>query len=457
MLPKKSPRALVWTILGAILLVLAGMGIWAATPHAWANNLKSADGVVSADVTYRPGLFFLGGDLSGEIIVSPDLTQQQVREIVERSCKYRVFGITEVGVHNYADYSASGKVSDFEVSRGACIDEDVLALFARANAAMSELLPNYEGEFLIHGIRESNKYDSTKVEGSYRVQAYASDESMLLDALGKLHTKIDDRPLEFYGGVSEGGDSLLLETQTIEAQLSVEADFDRLQPVITQAFTLDQSLITVGDNTVTVEIVSSDALATDAVSEFHRLGEEMGIETRAALAPWPTERSELSADEKALNQAKLVDALTAVPGGATVVVTEDTSHNILIVANEIEGIVAAAGILEATTEPAARFTIQAAPLEGFELHMETGVIGGQPTTSAAERLITLRQELSGVESVKVTMYDIRVALDVRLADSSTAEDEAAAREILTELRRTQLYGEVSLYGANIDFGDNSIE
>lgn len=422
--------------------------------NAWAGALEELPGVVSVDWTYRDGWPNSGKTYDSDIVLAPDLTAEQARAISDESCTHDTV-ITRIALTTPGpDGGQRTGVSDSSASESACLPEAAILAFAQANAAR-QTATQFDGRFELLGLSNSNESSADPaITDSLRVTARAAEEAMLVDALRELHAHITDYPLRFSGEVSGSETSLSRSPTPVEALLSPDADFTRLEPLVIQALTVNHEKIIVTDDRVEVQITSSDVLASTELAEFHRLADALGVQQ---LTRFPPLGSDAPRDDAAAETA-FIEALSAVPGGAKVAVPAgDAPGDITVDVHDVAGLEPAVQLVAAAPEYTRTFQITAPGPQLFWVSMTSGGIDPQRVSEVLTAALGAARDITGADRTILQLSSSSTSLTVVLAKASDAGAEREARTVLTALVGTGLFSEIDLDGPNIDFRDRRID
>lgn len=447
-------RSVAAAIAGALAIGLSGCANLGLSQNAWASALEELPGVVSVDWTYRDGWPNSGKTYDSDIVLAPDLTAEQAHAISDESCAHDTV-ITRIALTTPGpDGGQRTGVSDSSASESACLPEAAILAFAQTNAAR-QAATEFDGRFEILGLSNSDESSADPATtDSLRVTARATEEAMLVDALRELHAHITDSPLRFSGEVSGSAAPLSRSPTPVEALLSPDADFTRLEALVVQALTVNHEKIIVTDERVEVQVTSSDVLGSAELGEFHRLADELGIQQ---LTRFPPLGSAEPRDDGAADKA-FIKALSAVPGGARVAVPAgDAAGDITVDVNDIAGFEAAVQLVAAAPEYTRTFQITAPGPRLFWVSMTSGGIDPQRVTEVLTAALGASEDITGADRTIVELSSASSSLTVVLAKTSDAGAEREARTVLTALVGTGLFAEIDLDGPNIDFRDRRIE
>lgn len=329
------------------------------------------------------------------MMVSPDLTEAQARAIAAESCRHNTV-ITGIQLDTAAEHFAEQRVSAWEFASDECIDAEHIAIFARTVEAV-QTLPEFVGEVNYGGpIDPLYGYEQER-DGASEFRIDARETAGLLEALRAVREALPGLTLSVWGEIREPGTISESSLPTLDAFLSPDADVARVLPVLAAALELDVVNVKVDDNTVTLSPGTSDLLSSPELHQLERLGQQAGVEVTTQFLPLRNATNDSAADQA--TQSELIAAILAVPGGATI---QSPAHG----------------------EPS------------IEVHDFASI-------EAVTQLLAVREQISMVDRVILTLANGSSELSVHLAGSATQADADSAKSALVPLAR-EVFDEVRL-------------
>lgn len=438
MAPTQQTSANVRRLLAALVGAATAGALAACTPisfgqQAWEGRLDSADGIVDASWRFYNGWPTSSSKYMAEIETTPDLTEDQAREIAHLSCEGEP-RLDEFDAHTSA---RDGRWNATKYGLlGSCFNPDELVRYARVLAALEATGPALTGEAIVFTF-DPDEPRREGVDGdTLDLRAETTTAETLFALLQEIRSRNGDIALSFSGSVDDDGSTITDDGAPIDVLVPAGFDLERALPVLETAYALPHQGITFTEDGITVSPATVAMISDPATLAAQAKAEQASIQF-TVLPP-----GGVNADDQASTAYSTVTtALAALPGISSV---ELGGSETSVRASDEQAIAAALELIAGSEDANTEFYIEG-PADTMFVRVLRGAQRKDGTLDAFQQMLEARQTVLHADYVALIVGSDSIRMRFDLDDTATKTDISSARTALLSMIEQSPIDEVSLH------------
>ncbi len=439
MAPTQQTSANVRRLLAALVGAATAGALAACTPisfaqQAWEGRLDSADGIVDASWRFYNGWPTSSSKYMAEIETTPDLTEEQAREIAHLSCE----GEPRIDEFDARTTARDGHWNATKYGLlGSCFNPDELVRYARVLAALEATGPALTGEAIVFTFDPDEPRREGVDADTLDLRAETTTAETLFALLHEIRSRNGDVALSFSGSVDDDGSTITDDGAPIEVLVPAGFDLDTVIPVLKSAYALEHHGITFNADGITVSPATVAMISDTATLAVQAEAEQAGI--RFTVLP-PGGGGDAD-DQTGAAYSTLTTALAALPGISSV---ELGGSETSVRAGDEQAIAAALELIAGSEDANTEFYIEG-PADTMFVRVLRGAQRKDGTLEAFQQMIEARQTILHADYVALIVGSDSIRMRFDLDDTAAKTDISNARTALLKMIEQSPIDEVSLH------------
>lgn len=416
----------------ALVAALAACAPISFAQQAWEGRLDSADGVVDASWSFYNGWPTSSSKYTAEIETTPDLTEQQAREIARLSCE----GSPRLDQLDARTTAQDGRwnATKYDLP-GSCFNAEELVRYASVLAALEATGPDLRGQVDGLTFDPERPRRSGIDENTLDLQARTASVDTLFTLLREIRSRNTDVALGVFGAVSDDASQISSSKSPIDMLVPAGFDLDSVIPVLTSAYALDHHGIAFNADGITVSPETVAMISAPATLAVQAEAERAGIRF-TVLPPGGGDAD----DQTGAAYSALTTALAALPGISSV---ELGGSETSVRASDEQAIAAALELIASSDDANAEFYIEG-PADSMFVRVLRGAQQKPGTLEAFQQMLEARQTNAHSDYVALIVGSDSIRMRFDLDDTATKADISSARSALLQVIEQSPIDEVSL-------------
>lgn len=401
--------------------------------QAWEGRLDSADGIVDASWRFYNGWPTSRSTYRAEIETTPDLTEEQAREIALLSCE----GEPRLDEFDARTTAQDGRWNATKYGlQGSCFNPEELVRYASVLAALEAVGPALTGEAVVFTFDPDDPRRDGVDGDTLDLTAETTTTATLFAFLHEIRSRNTNVALSFRGSVDSDGSTITNNGAQIDVLMPVGFDVERALPVLESAYALPHNGITFTEDGITVSPATVAMISDPATLAVQAKAEQAGIQFVVLL---PGENGSAD-DQTSAAYSALTTTLAALPGISSV---ELGGSETTIRANDEQTIAAALELITGSEDANTEFYIEG-PADTMFVRVLRGAQHKEGTPEAFQQMLDARETISHAGFVALIVYSDSIRMRFDLDDTATRTDIGNARTALLRVIEQSPIDEISL-------------
>lgn len=427
--------------IGVLVALALSCTLVACTPvslgqRAWEKRLDAADGIEDASWRFYNGWPTTSSRYTAEIETSPDLTEEQAREIARLSCD----GAPRLDELDARTSAQDGRWNATKYGLlGSCFAADELVRYARVLESLNASGSALRGEVVVFTFDPERPRREGADSDTLDLTAETTSAEALFTLLREIRSRNSDVALSFRGSVDSDGSTITNEGAPIDLLVPAEFDLEGALPLLERAYSLQHRGLSFTPEGITVSPATVAMISDPATLALQAAAEQAGV--RFTVSPPGGEPGEQHGEA----YGALTTALASIPGITSVELPKQSSGSeTKIRANDDQAIAAALELIAGAEDVDAEFYIEGPPDTMFVRVMRDAQHNsGMP--EAFQDMLQAKQSVPHAGYVALIVYSDRIRMRFDLDEAATDADVDRARSDLLRVIEESAIDDVSLH------------
>lgn len=405
--------------------------------QAWERRLEAADGIEDASWRFYNGWPTTSSRYTAEVETSPDLTEDQAREIARLSCE----GEPRLDELDARTSAQDGRWSATKYGLpGSCFDANELVRYASVLESLRATGSELSGEVVVFTFDPERPRREGVDSDTLDLTAETTSAETLFTLLREIRSRNSDIALSFRGSVDGDGRTITNTGAPIDLLVPAEFDLEGALPLLERAYALQHRGLSFTPEGITISPATVAMISDPATLALREAAEQAGV--RFTVLPPGGDGADGQRNEA---YAALTTALAAIPGITNVELPKQSSGSeTKIRANDDQAIADALELIAGAEDVNAEFYIEGPPDTMF-VRVMRGAQHNSGMPEAFQDMLQAKQSVPHAGYVALIVYPDRIHMRFDLDETATSTDVDRARSDLLRVIEESPIDEVSLH------------